>query len=136
MKKLIALILVFACLMPVIAVADLDLSGYSFDDLIDLQRQITAEILSRPEWKEVTVPAGDWVVGTDIPAGSYGIRNDSSTVNLSVWKREVNDYTDNGLLYNELIRKGGTFGKIILKDGWIVSIGSPLVFTPPLSLGF
>lgn len=29
--------------------------------------------MSRPEWKAVEVPAGEWIIGQDIPEGYYSI---------------------------------------------------------------
>lgn len=137
MKKLLAITMILVCMATLATADSIDLSGMSFDELISLRNQLNEEIIGRPEWKEVTVPAGDWVVGQDIPAGVYGIRNDGkNSVNLSVWKNAINDYSNHGLQYNELIKSGGEYGRIQLEEGWIVSIGYPLVFTPPISLGF
>lgn len=76
MKKIIAAVsaLALAATMTVTAAAELDLSGYSWDDLIALRAQITHEQMSRDEWQEVEVPQGLWKVGEDIPAGKWTIR--------------------------------------------------------------
>ena len=132
MKKLICILLV--CIIPVIAYAAVELSSMSYNDLLSLQKQIVAEIMSRPEWKEVTVPAGSWRVGEDIPAGTYSMRSDFAGV--TVWRREIDDYADNGLYYNEIIQRSGPCGKIILESGMLVELSAEVVFAPPLSLGF
>ncbi len=57
------------------AAADLvDLSGMSFDDLVALRDQLNLAIWNAAEWQEVTVPAGVWTIGEDIPAGHWTIR--------------------------------------------------------------
>lgn len=136
MKKLFALILV-VCMTASFAAAETDLSSMSFSNLLALQKEIVAEIMSRPEWKEVTVPAGTWIVGQDIPAGSYCMKPaGKGKVNITVWKKAVHDYSNNGLIYNELISQDSPYGKMTLQDGQIIEFGSAIIFAPPASLGF
>ena len=132
MKKLICIILILC--LPVIAVAETDLTSMSYDALVNLQRSLTTEIMSRPEWKSVTVPAGTWLIGTDIPAGSYSLS--SKRAGVVVWRRAIDDYSDNGLYYNEIIREDEPCGKIILTKGMVLVNSGEVVFSPPLSLGF
>lgn len=73
MKKLLALILILA-MVPVIACADSKLSKYSLEELYSFREMLCEEILSRSEWKSVTVPPGFYVVGEDIPAGHWTIK--------------------------------------------------------------
>lgn len=51
-----------------------DLSGLSFDELAALSAQCQAEMMTRDEWQEVTVPQGNYRVGVDIPAGKWLVR--------------------------------------------------------------
>ena len=62
MKKIFSLIvaLLFILLFSVTAAADTNLSEMSYDDLLTLQKELVNEIMSRPEWKEVEVPAGQY----------------------------------------------------------------------------
>ena len=73
MKKMLAIILIL-CLLPIISLADVDLSSMSIDELQSLRKNICSEILSRSKWNSVTVPSGFYVVGEDIPAGHWTIR--------------------------------------------------------------
>ena len=131
MKKLIIAVLI-AVLIPVIALADVDLGSMKFDDLIALQKKIVAEIMSRPEWKEVTVPGGRWVVGEDIPAGTY-----------SIMPTKMGGYVriqspDGKLIISQGIRKEeNSIGKIELLAGYIVEVeNGSVIFAPPKGLGF
>ena len=129
MKKLICIVLIL--MLPVIALAD-DLSSMSFDDLLTLRQQITAEIMSRPEWKEVEVPTGIWIVGQDIPVGFYSIHPAPGGAFLRI-------YTDKSkMIINQGIRKENqAVGKIELLDGYQVEVSDgSLIFSPPISLGF
>lgn len=139
MKKLFSLILILA-LLPVIALADTDLSGYSYAELTDLYKQVQRELMSRPEWKEVTVPQGSWRVGEDIPAGSYTISlsKQSGSSSVILWGAEHYDYdTAGGLLVNAILYKDdNVLGKITLKDGNLLEISGTVIFTPVKGLGF
>ena len=73
MKKMI-LLLALALLLPVVAAAQVDLSGMSYAELVELRDQINLAMWASDEWQEVTVPQGVWVVGEDIPAGHWTIK--------------------------------------------------------------
>lgn len=130
MKKLLAIILALVCITAA-AAAETDLSGLSFDELMKLRAEIQAEIMSRPEWKEVTVPSGTWTVGPDIPAGVYSISATTKGGYIRVRRK-------NKLLISQGIRnQESAFGRVELLEGDIVEIerGS-LIFSPPKGLGF
>ena len=133
MKKFLITLLVVCMIIPI--AASEDLSSLSFDQLIDLRNQINAEIASRPEWKEVEVPVGQWVIGEDIPAGTYRIYAPKQAL-INVWKNAPQDYKNNGLLINQIIKAKGEFGRLVLEEGWIFTNTNPVIFTPPASLGF
>lgn len=140
MKKLVCITMIF-CLIPLIAFADVDLSAMSYSELIDLNHTLTAEIMSRPEWKEVEVPAGQWRVGSDIPAGEYAIKIKDkervSPVKVQVWESQVDDsMLGLGALYKEYINADTSINRIELKEGWILDVNYTVIFTPPVMLGF
>lgn len=132
MKKLLSVILL-VCMIPVCAGA-VSLSDLSFDELVELRNQINAEIVARPEWKQTEIPAGEWVVGEDIPAGSYSISVTGKQSLVQIWEKAVNDYTGGGLLFNQIIKD--KYGKIKLKEGWIFTLTKPVILSKPESLGF
>ncbi len=72
MKKLICIMI--ALLIPVAAFAEVDLSGMSYDELVQLKDQVSLAIWESEEWQEVEVPAGVYTVGEDIPAGKWTIK--------------------------------------------------------------
>ena len=74
MKRFFCLLFVLVFL-PLVSLADLpDISGLSYDELIQLKNQINLAIWNSEEWQEVTVPPGTWIIGEDIPAGHWSIR--------------------------------------------------------------
>lgn len=74
MKKLVSFFLTALLLFSAASADPVDLSGLSFDELVALRDQINLAIWNSQEWQEVTVPAGIWQVGKDIPAGHWSIR--------------------------------------------------------------
>jgi hypothetical protein len=74
MKRFFCLLFVLA-LLPIVSLADLpDISGLSFDELIQLRDQINLAIWNSQEWQEVTVPPGVYEIGKDIPSGHWSVR--------------------------------------------------------------
>ena len=76
MKRFFTLILACAFIFAALPAAaeEPDLSGLSFDQLVALRERLNLAIWSCQEWQEVTVPAGTWVIGVDIPAGHWTVR--------------------------------------------------------------
>lgn len=74
MKKLLCVLLALLILFPVAAAADENRFAFcSLDELYQIRKELNSEIMSRYSWEEVTVPAGFYVVGEDIPAGHWTI---------------------------------------------------------------
>lgn len=73
MKKVILILLVL-CLLSSLAFAEIDLSQMSFDELVALRTKIDLALWNTNEWQQVTVPAGTYVIGEDIPAGHWTIK--------------------------------------------------------------
>ena len=74
MKKLVSLLLVFFLFQACASAVMPDLSGLTYDELVQLKSMINLEIWQREEWQEVTVPQGVWIVGEDIPAGTWTVK--------------------------------------------------------------
>ena len=117
MKKLISLLLaVVLCLTfaGTISFADIDLSQYSDDELIELETAIQAEKISRGMAQEATVPKGTYTIGTDIPAGDYSVTGLGTSANFQV-------YSKTGLIeVNSVIWPNdgeNAIGKVTLQDG-------------------
>ncbi len=138
MKKTLALLLVLMNLFIFTAFAEeINLSGYSYEQLIELQKQVNKEIMSRPEWKEVTVPVGTWKVGEDIPAGTYSVSGGKYMATMTIYKSAEKNFSDMTEMYTFSGMTTNTVGRITLKEGQYVVIEvESLTFAPPISLGF
>lgn len=84
LKNGIAAALVALLIAPS-AHAAVDLSGMTFDELLALKEQINAALWASDEWQEVTVPAGVYEIGKDIPAGHWTIRPVDGDTAMVYW---------------------------------------------------
>lgn len=74
MKKVIAMIITVALFVGTFALAEtVDLSQYTDADLVSLLEAVQQEIADRHIEKSANLPQGSYLVGKDIPAGSYDI---------------------------------------------------------------
>ena len=130
MKKALCFILItILTLFTFTVYADsIDLSGMSFDDLKALQEQVNTALWASDGWKEVTVPVGVYVVGSEIPAGKWTIKrafpNEYSyfRVGQRFENGEVCDYSFTSDLESEI--------NVILVEGSYIEITYfPVVFT-------
>lgn len=125
MKKIVSLF-VALMLIPSFSFAETDLSSMSVDDLVSLKTAIVGELMARDEVKTVTVPAGEYIVGEDIPAGKYSVETTSSFAVLT-----VNEYE---IMYS--VNKDEPIGKLTLKDGDVLSLSAGCDFSVYSGLGF
>ena len=92
MKRFFLLLLAISLLITAAAADVPDLSGMSFDELVALRDQLNLAIWNSQEWQEVTVPAGVWIVGQDIPAGHWVIRPAPDTYISVVYCDRLDEY--------------------------------------------
>lgn len=117
-------------MIPLTASADTDLHAMSFDELLTLRSELDMEIITRQEWKEVIVPSGEYVVGEDIPEGTYSISFADSVASI-VYKKP-DDYIQSSFV----LGRGESVNKITLPAGTTIRIENPVIFAPPKGLGF
>ena len=73
----------------------IDLSGYTDAEILAINAQIRAEIANRKIEKTATVPPGKYLVGRDLPAGQYILKNTSGdTAYIAIFKDNANKYKD------------------------------------------
>ena len=149
MKRFLVLLLVALLILPATLAEDIDLKKLSFDELRILQTRVSKEIVKRPEWKEVTVPAGLYQVGVDIPAGEWCLKCGKTSygyVNISYGEGTNESGTKvcfpcefMGMIYEKSDGTNPDFRNIKLKEGYYIEIeyGSVKFTTPEkVDLGF
>jgi len=137
-KKILVLALALALFCSSAAAESDSLAELSFNELVMFRQYLSMYLMSRPEFKHVTVPEGIYKIGTDIPAGDWNIisvSGEQSTISYFekldqygnapdkeayyMWERVVNvpDYEVKSLHF-------------YLKDGMYIKIDlAPVIFT-------
>ena len=144
MKKLLSIILAVALILPAAALADLpDISGLSYDELVQLHDMIMQAMWNSPEWQEVKVPAGTWKIGEDIPTGHWNIQISGHGLASIYYCEQVDELGQPVCWGAKYIRKsvssedfnafGEEYAHIVdfdLAEGWYLYFDSPVIFTP------
>ena len=140
-KLLICLALCLALIVPA-ALAEIDLSGMTFDELVALKGEIDLALWASEEWQEVTVPTGVYHIGEDIPAGKWTIRpSDGHTAEVfyGVGLKNGGTRTEKTYAYEQITSPNDSYAKYnstesvtwTLEDGaYFVVETNSVVFTP------
>lgn len=116
MKKLITMILILALAVPALALADLpDISALTVEELIELNHQIQNRLFSEQLVNGVKVPPGTYIIGEDIPAGTYRVEITGGTGFY-----DLNQEADGHLITTGLtgsLYDVTEIGKMVLEDG-------------------
>ncbi len=85
MKKILVSVLAVCFVLSALSVLSfasdsdvIDLSGYDDEQIVELLKQVQEEIVSRKIEKTAKLPAADFIIGQDIPAGDYYLRKSDS----------------------------------------------------------
>ncbi len=122
MKKLVAMALAATMMLstPVVA-AEVDLSGMTLDELVTLKTSISEEISARTADESNEIGNGEYVVGTDIKAGSFKFENtNDKAMNLFVYENEAQCKSRKHSVWDYL--GAGDLAYLALKEGNILSL--------------
>lgn len=100
----------------------------SNEELINLRRDIEQEIVNRRIAKTASIPKGEYIVGEDIPAGTYSVkkgRKDNWNDTFQVYANQ----SKNKKVYSFGLPDGGEIGKIVLEKGMLISFDEPFTLT-------
>lgn len=136
MKRIIVFVV---CLLMITSTAFAeipDISNLTDEELVSLNEAIIEKLLDSGYLKEVTVPAGIYTVGKDIPAGSYLVKN----TDKGSWPDDINIYT-NGEVSSygwdmHFTLSEGESAKVELKNGYVIELEKTCIFTRFVGLGF
>ena len=124
MKKIVSVVLLLV-LTCCVAYAEVNLSTMTTEELITLRTSIVKELMDRGALKSANVPAGEYVIGKDIPAGDYSITTTQILVNVI--------YGDFNMY---MVTPDNSVGKITLKDGESFQFSSSITLTKYAGLSF
>ena len=130
MKKLITVILILALVLPAAALADLpDISGLSSDELIELNHQIQLLLFSEKLVQGIEVKQGKYIIGEDIPAGTYRIEITGIGGFYDLYEEPNGRKLSSGLTGSTYHVDG--IGKLVLEDGnYLCFTNSTFIFYP------
>lgn len=130
MKKII-LASIASAMMATTALAGVDLSGMSFDELLEVQKEVNTAIWESDGWQEVTVPIGVYKIGEEIPAGEWILTYGGSFTNFAVYRDFTNGELEHIITYGGLEASKDEEAKVILEEGtWLEVATNPVVFKP------
>lgn len=154
MKRFI-LILVCLTLLCAVANADtIDLSGMTYDELVELVDEAQKMIMFSDYWQEVEVPQGEYVIGEEIPEGKWVItafptnvpiieQFRKQTVSNMYGTGEVEEYRSiyaeglYGVETDHYTERNPSFVTLELMNGDLLKIRQgTVIFTPYKGLGF
>lgn len=127
---------------------DSDLSGMSLGDLQTLSEQVTMAMWATGDWQEVTVPAGLYQVGVEIPAGKWTIsamKKGDATVRIGSELEEngmaisFNGRTTfylYGVEHYAYDESKATSTTVTLTNGQYIKFDATVIFTPYAGPGF
>ena len=129
MKKLIALLIAIIILCGSAVAETPDLSGLTADELLSVIREAQALLFDQQLVDGVRVPQGTYIIGEDIPAGTYRIEITDGTGYY-----DVRDVPDGHLIHSGLTGKSYNvteIGKITLEEGnELKLVNSTFIFYP------
>lgn len=133
MKRVVMLVLALV-LVGAVALAEVDLSGMSYEEMVELRDQLDKAIWASDGWQYVQVPGGDYDVGVDIPAGRWTLVGVDSYSSFEVYvSRDLKDNYSYDALFESL--KLNQHYNITLEDGQYIVISGTIAFQPYLGAG-
>lgn len=123
MKK-IAIVFLSLMIMVSMAQAEVDLTAYDTQELIELEQAIQTELSNRSDYTEANIHNGIFVAGKDIKPGTYAMRCTKPTSGI-VWYISVYDSEAAYEEGNRTFTLGGTVQETIqinLEEGMVLKI--------------
>jgi len=136
MKKLVALILAVLLLTGCALAEDWQakLADYSLEELQEMAAAYDAEIIRRTK-ESFEVPTGTYIVGEDLPAGTYSVDYVNNAGILGLYDSQRALDTDDPYFF-EIVSKTERIGKVTLKAGDILTVDATVSFSLYKGLGW
>ena len=132
MKKILAIILAVALILPAAVFADIpDISSLTNDELLTLNHEIQLRLFSEKLVNGIQIPAGKYIVGEDIPEGIYRVETADKVLSpmITIYNEGKAKIVGSYLLGD--IYGSYEVGKLDLGKDYIIEVDfSPVVFYP------
>lgn len=127
MKRIIAIMIVLLFIFTSSASAG-SLSEMTDEELLSMYQQIQSILLSRSDEYSLTLNAGRYIVGEDIPSGTYRLECKSpyAAANVDVYATSESKYSSDSFIMAELYNSS-VVGKLDLNDGNILKISGSTI---------
>ena len=146
MKRFFCFLFVLV-LLPIFCLADLpDLSGLSFDELLQVRDQLNLLIWNSSDWQSVEVPSGVYVIGVDIPSGHWTLKPPAGGSVVIEYFKDVDEtgkrpaYVSSNYFSESLADESSSFASFVymrqvdieMKDGFYLTVvnGPSVIFEP------
>ena len=135
MKKIVSL-LVGLLLICTAAYAEApDLAAMSLEELVQLHNAVDAEIDARIGCEPSTIPAGIYVGGESMKAGSYTISTNDEHYGINVatfesmelYEQAMAEENESLILFQNYLSKGDS-AFVQIKDGMVLLVSSTAIF--------
>lgn len=135
-RRFLCCLLICLLLVPV-ALAEVDLSSMSDEEIVELLKQVNQEVVDRGIEKTAELPAGKYVGGKDIPVGAYTVtcKTDGSHHGI-IWVSAAGDDLENdypSLLYEHVSFNEEEQFRVNIEEGGILCL--PFTATVTISAG-
>ena len=145
MKKSLMLIVTvcmfISCSISFAEPETIDLQDMTLAEISNLIQRAQLAILQTDDWQEVTVPAGIYQIGVDIPAGKWNVSMDKRWARIRIGaalndtQNEVDHRSDG--YYTVQLNEDVPAQDITFLDGMYVEIyNAPLIFRPAVGATF
>ncbi len=137
LRRFLCSLFVAMMIIPAVLAEKIDLSSLTDDEIVELLTEVNAALVSRGIEKSATLPAGKYVAGKDLPAGSYIITCETNENHHGiVWVSAPTDDLNNqypSVLYEHVSFNEKEQFRISLEDGGILNL--PFTATLTISPG-
>ena len=136
-KRIIAGLMAGAFLIGGFALADVDLSGMSYEELIALHSDVIEAIEASGEAVSFRAEPGEYIVGVDIPVGRYSVRAVDGVDFCVVTVDNVDGLWRVNETFRDSDEPAKVIGQLILEEGEKVEIrGGAALFGAPAGITF
>lgn len=113
MKRFFALLLVLCSLCAYAFASEAPFEGLTDEQVLLISQMAHNELITRGYIKSAVVPQGVYIVGVDLPAGTYSVSQNEYLASVEVFPSE----TSKNDIFDYTIREDEIIGRLVLENG-------------------